>query len=128
MQINLGHAVAGAATAISVLDEYFQELYRLEKIPRSITLPQGATPGIFDMTFVLDLPRFEMVKPASADPYTRLVLSGKVERRLGGPTAPPEVIPIDIGVLLEIVALPNAVAGLRFDGLDGHVACPPQSQ
>ena len=36
MQINLGGAVAGAATAISVLDEYFQELYRIQRIPPSI--------------------------------------------------------------------------------------------
>src|SRR6187402_1307414 len=110
MQINLMNAVAGAATAISVLDEYFQELYRIEKIPRSIALPQGVSTSLFELTFLLDAPpRFEMVKPASADPYTRLVLSGKVERRFGGnPSAPPEVIPLDIGVLLKIVALPNS--------------------
>ena len=47
MHINLGGAVAGAATAISVLDEYFQELYRIERIPRSIPLSQGVVgPGL----------------------------------------------------------------------------------
>jgi hypothetical protein len=125
MQINLGLAVAGAATAISVLDEYFQELYRIEKIPRRIPLPQGVTGSLFELTFVLDLPRFEMVKPASAEPYTRLLLTGSVERRFAGdPSSPPEVIPLDIGVLLKIVALPNAEVGLSFDGLDGTPPAP----
>lgn len=122
MQINLGNATAGAATAISVLDEYFQELHRTERITRSIGLPQGVTSGVFELTFLLEAPRFEMVKPPSADPYTRLLLSGSVERRLGG--NPPEVIPLDLGVLLTIVALPNAAVGLRFDGVDGTPPAP----
>ena len=53
MHINLGGAVAGAATAISVLDEYFQELYRIERIPRSIPLSQG----VVELTLLLDEPR-----------------------------------------------------------------------
>jgi hypothetical protein len=118
MQINLGGAVAGAATAISVLDEYFQELHRIERIPPSIPLAQG----VFELTLRLDAPRFEMVKPANADPYTRLLLTGSVERRLGN--QPPEVFPLDLKVLLKIVTLPQATVGLQFDGLDETPSSP----
>jgi hypothetical protein len=118
MQINLGGAVAGAATAISVLDEYFQELHRIERIPPSIPLAQG----VVELTLLLDAPRFEMVKPANADPYTRLLLTGSVERRFGG--APPEVFPLDVKVLMKIVDLPEATVGLQFDGLDETPSSP----
>ena len=64
MHINLGGAVAGAATAISVLDEYFQELYRIERIPRSIPLSQG----VVELILLLDAPRFEMVSPGECRP------------------------------------------------------------
>ena len=123
MQINLGPAVAaGVATAISVLDEYFQELYRIERIPPSIPLE---VPGsVFELTVFLDVPRFEMVKAAAADPYTRLLLTGSVERRLPGDLGAPEVFPLDLKVLLTIVELPGAKVGLRFDGLDGTPSPP----
>ncbi len=113
MQINLGGAVAGAATAISVLDEYFQELYRIQRIPPSIPHTQG----VVELTLLLDAPRFELVTPASGDPYTRLLLAGTVERRFGG--NPPEVFPLDVKVLLTLVPLAEATVGLRFDGVDG---------
>ena len=118
MHINLGGAVAGAATAISVLDEYFQELYRIERIPRSIPLSQG----VVELTLLLDAPRFEMVSPANADPYTRLLLTGTVERRFGG--NPPEVFPLDLKVLLKLVPLTGATVGLAFDGVDGAPSAP----
>lgn len=118
MHINLGGAVAGAATAISVLDEYFQELYRIERIPRRIPLSQG----VVELTLLLDAPRFEMVSPANGDPYTRLLLTGSVERRFGG--EPPEVFPLDVKVLLNIVALPGAIVGVQFGGVDGAPSAP----
>ena len=117
MHINLGGAVAGAATAISVLDEYFQELYRIERIPRSIPLSQG----VVELTLLLDAPRFELVSPANADPYTRLLLTGSVERHFGG--NPPEVFPLDLKVLLKIVPLPAPRSG-AFDGVDGAPSAP----
>lgn len=118
MHINLGGAVAGAATAISVLDEYFQELYRIQRIPPSIPHTQG----VVELTLLLDAPRFEMVTPASGDPYTRLLLTGTVERRFGG--NPPEVFPLDVKVLLTLVPLAEATVGLRFDGVDGTPSAP----
>lgn len=120
MDINLGGAAAGAATAISVLDEYFQELHRIERIPPSIPLTQG----VAELTLLLDPPRFEMVKPANADPYTRLLLTGSVERRFGGQT---DVFPLDVKVLLKIVKLPQATVGLQFDGLD-ETPSPPLTE
>jgi len=118
MHINLGGAVAGAATAISVLDEYFQELHRIERIPRSIPLSQG----VVELTLLLDAPRFELVSPANADPYTRLRLTGSVERRFGGD--PPEVFPLDLKVLLTLVPLTGATVGFAFDGVDGAPSTP----
>jgi hypothetical protein len=122
MQINLGGAVAGAATAVSVLDEYFQELHRIERIPPSIPLAQG----VFESTLRLDAPRFEMVKPANADPYTRLLLTGSVERRFGN--YPPQVFPLDVKVLLKIVKLPEATVGLQFDGVDENPLGSPLTE
>jgi hypothetical protein len=118
MDINLGGAAAGAATAISVLDEYVRELHRIEKIPPSIPLAQG----VVELTVLLDAPRFEMVKPANADPYTRLLLTGTVERHFGG--NPPEVFPLDVKVFLTLAPMPGATVGVRFDGLDETPTSP----
>jgi hypothetical protein len=118
VQIDLGGAAAGAATAISVLDEYFQELYRIERIPHSIPLMQG----VVELTLKPDPPRFEMVKPGSADPYTRLVLTGSLERRFGG--NPAEVFALDVKALVSAVAVSGAKVGLRFDGVDGTPSAP----
>jgi hypothetical protein len=118
MHINLGGAVAGAATAISVLDEYFQELYRIERIPPSVSITQG----VVELTLLLDVPRFEMVTPATGDPYTRLLLTGSVERHFGG--GPPEVFPLDLKARLNLVALPGATVGVQFGGVDGAPSAP----
>ena len=118
MNINLGGAVAGAATAISVLDEYFQELYRIQRIPPSIPHTQG----VVELTLLLDAPRFELVAPANGDPYTRLLLTGTIERRFGG--NPPEVFPLDVKALLKLVPLSDASVCLKFDGVDGPPSGP----
>jgi hypothetical protein len=118
LQINLNPASAGAGTAISVLDEYFQELHRIKRIPWSIPLDQG----VFELTFMLDAPRFEMVKPTNAEPYTRLLLTGTFERRFG--VDPPEIHPLDCKVLLKLVPLPQATVGLEFDGLEETPSSP----
>ena len=125
MNIDLGSAVAGVSIAISVMDDYIQELYRIERIPHSMTL-QGTIAGTdVDLTVLLDSPRFEMEKPSGADPYTRLLLTGTVEvRPAGQPNDPPEVHALDTKALLTLVKLPNAEVGLRYTGVDGTPSDP----
>ena len=117
MNVNLNPAAAGAATAISVIDEYFQELHRIERIPHAIHQAQG----VAELTFLVDPPHFEMAKPSGADPYTRMLLTGSVEKRFGGTT---DVFPLDVKVLLKFVPLSGAIVGMQFDGVDGTPSTP----
>ena len=118
MQININPASAAAATAISVIDEYFQELHRIERIPHSASIDSG----VYRLTFDLDAPKFEMVNPVNGNPYTRLLLTGTLQRRFG--TAAPEVFPLDVKALVSLVDSPGPVVGLRFDGLDEPASTP----
>lgn len=125
MNVDLGSAVAGVSIAISVIDDYMQELYRIERIPHSIPLQRTIGGSDFDLTVLLDAPRFEMAKPAAADPYTRLLLTGTVEVRPAGQlNNPPEVHALDAKALLTLVKLPQAEVGLRYDGVDGTPSDP----
>ena len=107
MEINLGDAVAGAATAISVLDEYFQELHRIERIPPSIsTLCSGRRR-------VHPAPRCAALRDGQAGKRRSLHATAadrEFRGHFGG--GPPEVFPLDIKALLKIVALPEATVGL----------------
>src|SRR5690348_5045076 len=97
MNVNLGDADAGISVAIWVLNDYFQELQRIGKLPSTVTLQSvvGGQPS--DVTLLIDPPAFEMAKPANAEPYTRLLLTGSVEvRPQGDPTATPVTAPLDV--------------------------------
>jgi hypothetical protein len=125
MNIDLGGAAAGVAIAISVIDEYMQELYRIGRIPGSFTVTRTIGGASYDVTVLLDAPRFEMVTPAGGDPYTRLLLTGTLEAQPEGqPGATPLVFPFDAKALLTLVKLPEAEVGLRYDGVDGTPSTP----
>ena len=119
MNVDFGSAVGGVAIGISVLDDYMQELHRIQRIPHSIPLQRTIGGADFDLTILLDPPRFEMAKPSGTQPFTQLVLAGTVEvRPAGQPNAPPEIHPLDAAVRLSLVEVLVAEIGLRYEGVE----------
>ena len=125
MNIDLGGAAAGAAIAISVLDDYMQELYRIGRIPSSVALTRTVGGASFDVTVLLGAPRFEMAKAVGVEPYTRLQITGTLQiRPAGQPNDPPLVAAFETAARLTLVKLPQAQIGLRYDGVDGTPTAP----
>ncbi|MCZ7572414.1 MAG: hypothetical protein M5U01_28000 [Ardenticatenaceae bacterium] len=128
MNVDLGDADAGVAVAISVINDYLVELARIGRLPQSVTLQRSIAGIDLDITVLIDPPTFEMARPAGAEPYTRLVLTGTIEVRLAGqPDAPPAVFPLDAKVKIAIVLVPAdpvPVIGLEYQGADGPPALP----
>lgn len=125
MMVDLGNATASVAITISVIDNYIRELYRIERIPHSITLHRTINGSMVDLSIIFDPPRFEMVKPLDASPYTRLLLLGIIEMRPAGqPNDPPQIFALDAKPLLSLVKRPQAQVGLQYDGVDGLPSKP----
>ncbi|MEJ7583933.1 MAG: hypothetical protein WKF43_07550 [Acidimicrobiales bacterium] len=129
MNVDLGDADAGVAVATWVIDDYMQELYAIGGIKNSYALTRIVGGVTFNVTVLPDAPRFEMVKPpASAAPYTRLLLTGTIEiRRASTPNAPPTVLPLEAKVKLAPVLLPGdpvPVVGFAYQGADGTPTAP----
>jgi hypothetical protein len=122
MNVNLGDADAGVSVAIWVLNDYFQELQRIGRLPQRVTLQSNIGGQASDVTLLMDPPRFEMVKPASGEPYTRMQFTGSTEvRPAGDPSATPQTSPLDVTAKLAIVLVPTSgtsVVGIEYQGID----------
>lgn len=129
MNIQLGQADAAVSIAISVLNDFLVELRRIGKIPEELLLQRNIAGVDVDVKVLLDPPIFEMAVPANATPYTRLLLTGKIEVRPSAiPNSPPVVFDLDTAVKISLVLVPDdegfQEVGLQYDGVDGTPSLP----
>lgn len=140
MNVDLGDAIAGVGVAISVIDDYMGELARLGRIPDQVKLIRTIGTTEFELTVLIDRPRFELAGASGPDPYTRLLLTGTIEARdvAAPPGSPPQfTFPLDARAKLALVLVPDVadpgsteppspvlVVGFEYQGADGPPASP----
>jgi hypothetical protein len=125
MNVNLGDADAGVAIAISVFDDYFQELSRLGILPQQLEFQRTVGGTLFDVILTLDPPVLTLEKPSAGAPYTRLKLTGRIEARVAGqPESDPLVAFLDAAAK-PVFALSDddeRAVTVSYGGVDGTPA------
>jgi hypothetical protein len=123
VRLDLGDADAAVAIAVSVLNDYLQELARIGRLPQRLTLQRSIGGEDVDITVLIDPPVLTLAQPANEDPHLRLHLTGFIEvRPAGQPDATPTVFSLDAAVRIDIMLVPDdpvAVVGLGYGGVDG---------